>query len=282
MAQALSTHDHARDSANLHYVYPVLSRRAGGLSIGINFNTNNACNWRCVYCQVPDLQRGAAPDLDFDLLERELRGFLHDVQHGDFYQRFQVPPEQRAIKDIAISGNGEPTSVKQFDQALRLIGDVALQCGVLPAANWVLISNGSLVQQPQVQAGLRVLAAWGGEMWFKVDSATEAGRQLINNTVLSDARLLQALRSAAELCTVKIQTCAFQFQQAGSAEERAAYLQWLAQIRDSVPSIREILLYDIARPSLQPEASQLKPMPNQALQDWLAAMQALGFTARIY
>ena len=75
----LSTTDHSRDSAGLRYVYPVVSRRAGGVSIGINLNTNNACNWRCIYCQVPDLVRGTAPPVDLALLEKELSDFLHDL-----------------------------------------------------------------------------------------------------------------------------------------------------------------------------------------------------------
>ena len=48
----LTTTDHDRGSAGLTYVYPVISRRSGGLSIGINLNPNNACNWRCIYCQL--------------------------------------------------------------------------------------------------------------------------------------------------------------------------------------------------------------------------------------
>ena len=57
----LTTQDHDRRAAGMTYVYPVLSRRAGGLSVGINLNPNDACNWRCVYCQVPGLVRGKAP-----------------------------------------------------------------------------------------------------------------------------------------------------------------------------------------------------------------------------
>ncbi|MDD1610210.1 MAG: radical SAM protein, partial [Methylococcaceae bacterium] len=72
----LITNNHSRDIVGLKYIYPVLSRRAGGLSIGVNFNTNNACNWRCIYCQVPDLTVGSAPKMDFQLLEDELRFFL--------------------------------------------------------------------------------------------------------------------------------------------------------------------------------------------------------------
>ena len=83
--------DHSRDIAGLTYVYPVVSRRAGGVSIGINLNPNNACNWRCVYCQVPDLKRGSAPQLDLVKLEAELRTFLHEIVHGDFMQTHVIP-----------------------------------------------------------------------------------------------------------------------------------------------------------------------------------------------
>ena len=68
----LTSSDHGRDAAGFTYVYPVLSRRAGGVSVGINLNPNNACNWRCVYCQVPDLVRGKAPPADLPQLRREL------------------------------------------------------------------------------------------------------------------------------------------------------------------------------------------------------------------
>ncbi|HNA69478.1 MAG TPA: radical SAM protein, partial [Nitrosomonas sp.] len=74
------------------YVYPVISRRSGGVSIGINLNPNNACNWRCIYCQVPNLTRGSAPKIDLPLLEQELRIFLRELLEGDFMSR-QVPPE---------------------------------------------------------------------------------------------------------------------------------------------------------------------------------------------
>ena len=191
----------------MKYVYPVLSRRAGGLSIGINFNTNNACNWRCIYCQVPDLKIGAAPDLDFQLLEDELRFFLDDVLNGDFYQRFQVDEDKRVIKDIAISGNGEPTSLKDFDKAVALIGKIATEVGVLPQSNFVLITNGSLVRQSRVQDGLRKLKEYGGEVWFKLDSATEEGRALINNAGQSFKAGVENLLLSAKLCPTKLQIC---------------------------------------------------------------------------
>src|SRR4030065_2010263 len=90
----LTVTDHDRDAAHRTYVYPVVSRRAGGVSIGINLNPNNACNWRCIYCQVPDLKRGSAPRIDLNKLEIELRSFLHELVDGDFMQK-HLPPEDR-------------------------------------------------------------------------------------------------------------------------------------------------------------------------------------------
>jgi wyosine [tRNA(Phe)-imidazoG37] synthetase (radical SAM superfamily) len=89
--------------SGLTYIYPVVSRRAGGVSIGINLNVNNACNWRCVYCQVPNLKRGTPDKIDLALLEQELRGFLNQLLHGDFMERY-VAEGDRHLKDIAFSG----------------------------------------------------------------------------------------------------------------------------------------------------------------------------------
>ena len=119
-AQPLSVTDHRRDSAGLTYVYPVVSRRAGGVSVGINLNPNNACNWACVYCQVPDLTRGGPPPIDLAQLERELDAMLTDLLQGDFMLR-AVPPEARRLMDIAFSGNGEPTSAPEFPAAVEAV-----------------------------------------------------------------------------------------------------------------------------------------------------------------
>ncbi len=257
MSQALSITDHRRDIAGLKYVYPVLSRRAGGLSIGINFNTNNACNWRCVYCQVPDLKRGAAPSLDFALLEAELRFFIDFVQHGDFFDQFNVPKAQQSIKDIALSGNGEPTSLEGFDQAVQLIGDIAVEKGVFPGSRFVLISNGSLIQQQKVQQGLRTLNVFGGEVWFKLDRATDSARKTINNCVESRAKILEKIQCAASLCHTKIQTCLFDYAKAPWSEsEQGSYIEMLTEIK-VVANVNEVMLYSLARPSQQPEVDQL-------------------------
>jgi wyosine [tRNA(Phe)-imidazoG37] synthetase (radical SAM superfamily) len=282
MSQSLSTTNHSRDIAGLKYIYPVMSRRAGGLSIGINFNTNNACNWRCIYCQVPDLQRGSAPAMDFELLAQELRFFLDQVLHGNFFDQYAVSSEHRLIKDIAISGNGEPTSLPDFDKAVALIGKIATQAGVFPAAHFVLISNGSLMHQVSTQAGLQALAGFGGEVWFKLDSGSEAGRKLINNSVQSQSRLLANLKIASQLCPTKLQTCMLSFRkQLWIGSEKQAYLQLLDQIKKQDIAIEKIMLYGIARQSFQPEAAELKKMDLNEMQDFAADIKAMGFDVSV-
>src|SRR5574343_1810541 len=125
----LTIEDHSRDSAGLLYVYPVVSRRAGGVSIGINLNPNNACNWACVYCQVENLSRGGPPPIDLARLECELVGFLDSALHGDFMTR-QVPMEARRLVDVAFSGNGEPTSAAEFDEAVACVVRVLERYGL--------------------------------------------------------------------------------------------------------------------------------------------------------
>jgi wyosine [tRNA(Phe)-imidazoG37] synthetase (radical SAM superfamily) len=282
MTSKLTTTNHCSDIVGLKYVYPVISRRMGGLSIGINFNTNNACNWRCIYCQVTDLKIGAAPDMDFKLLEDELRFFLDDVLKGDFYERFQVDEDKRSIKDIAIAGNGEPTSLKEFARAVELIGKVATEVGVFPRSNYVLITNGSLVHQPRVQSGLKILSAYGGEVWFKFDSASEEGRALVNNTAQSCLASVNNLMISSKLCTTKLQTCIFDYDDQGFSEkEKRTYLDLLKDIKNRGCNLQAILLYTIARPSQQPEAIRLKPISVEILNNLAADIRFLGFDVSV-
>lgn len=281
MTQKLTTNDHSRDSVGLKYVYPAMSRRSGGLSIGINFNSNSACNWRCIYCQVPDLMRGTAPEMDFQLLNQELRLFLTDVLQGDFYQRFEIPQELRVIKDIAISGNGEPTSLVGFEKAITLIGDIATELGVLPAANFVLITNGSLMHQTKVQSGLKRLNHYNGQVWFKLDSATEEGRKQINNTGQSAQKALAGIIACAQQCRTKLQTCVLNYQGQGLIEsEKNAYLDLLKQIKNRT-NIAEIMLYTIARPSFQPEAVDIAKLDAQIMNDFANEIRGMGYKVSV-
>jgi len=47
----LTVRDHRRELDENRYVYAVLSRRSGGVSIGINLNPDKVCNFDCIYCR---------------------------------------------------------------------------------------------------------------------------------------------------------------------------------------------------------------------------------------
>lgn len=273
----LTVTNHNRNLTGLTYVYPVLSRRAGGLSIGINFNTNNACNWRCIYCQVPELKNGAAPEIDLNLLASELRFFLNSVLHGHFYDEMEVEATQRTIKDIAIAGNGEPTSLKNFDVAVNVIGEIANEFGIFPQSHFVLITNGSLIHRQSVQKGLKILSEYDGEIWFKMDSATPEGRAKFNHSAQSNESVLKHLRIASELCPTKIQICLVDYKQQGLAQtEKAGFIDFLKQVR-SQTTIENMTLYTLARPSKQPEAIDLHVMPLDVMADLADDIRLLGF-----
>lgn len=266
----LTTDDHRRDSAGLRYVYPVVSRRAGGVSIGINVNVNNACNWACLYCQVDNLVRGGPPPLDLDLLENELATFLKDALHGDFMQR-QVPESARRLMDVAFSGNGEPTSAPEFAMAVDRVGDVLGRVGLLGTLVLRLITNGSLMHRPEVAAGVRRIGELGGEVWFKLDRAEAAAIAEINGVPLTPEKMAGNLARCAALAPTWVQTCWFALDgQAPDVAARAAYCDLLAPLAGCLAGVH---LYGLARPSQQPAAPRLARLPDEDLAAFAGEIQ---------
>jgi wyosine [tRNA(Phe)-imidazoG37] synthetase (radical SAM superfamily) len=273
--------DHDRDNAGMAYVYPVVSRRAGGVSVGVNLNPNNACNWACVYCQVPDLTRGTAPDTDLGQLEAELRSMLEAILHGDFMQT-HVPDGARRLNDVALSGNGEPTSARAFPEVIDLIGRVLADFGLLDTIKLVLITNGSLIDRPRVRDGLARMAKLNGEVWFKFDSATTAGMRAINQTRIAPEKQFERLRIAANLCPTWLQTCVFARDGQPPVEaEQTAYLAALARIRAQRIPVQGVLLYGLARPSRQPQAGHLSALPAAWLETYAERIRAAGLAVRV-
>jgi len=266
----LTTSDHRRDSAGLTYVYPVVSRRAGGVSLGINLNINNACNWACVYCQVEGLTRGGPPPVDLARLRVELEQMLDAICAGDFLRQ-QVAEEARRLVDVAFSGNGEPTSAAEFAGAVELVRDALEARGLLPAVKIRLITNGSLLHRPAVQRGVELIGEAGGEVWFKLDRAGEAATRAVNGVPQSAQPVLRRLRACIALAPTWVQTCWFGIDGAApSVEERAAYCDLLGEVADGVAGVH---LYGLARPSMQPQAGRLLRLPQAALAEFAEEIQ---------
>ena len=277
----LNVTNHDRDSADLRYVYPVVSRRSGGVSVGINLNTNNACNWRCIYCQVPGLKRGSAPAIDLSILEKELRGFLNELLHGDFMLN-RVPEGLQRINDIALSGNGEPTSAGEFVQVIALIARVRGELALPDAVKTLLITNGSLLYRNSVQQGLRDMAKLNGEVWFKLDRASEAGMERINDIHMSLNKVRDNLIAAIACCPTWLQTCWFALDgEPPSRQDEDDYIEFVAALLRDGHQPQGVLLYSLARPSLQAEAPRLSALPAEHLQAFADRISKLGLAVKV-
>jgi wyosine [tRNA(Phe)-imidazoG37] synthetase (radical SAM superfamily) len=274
----LTVSDHTRDSSGMTYVYPVVSRRAGGVSVGINLNPNNACNWRCMYCQVPNLRRGGPPPIDLDRLAVELDRMLDDIVSGDFMSH-RVPEDQRRLIDIAFSGNGEPTSAAEFSGAVELAAAALARRGLASAVKLRLITNGSLLDRRQVRAGIARLGELGGEVWFKVDAATSAAVARINGVRMKMASVERRLRLCAGLCPTWVQTCLFELDRAPpAAGEIDALVAFLSACRQC---LRGVFLYGLARPSAQAEAPRLGPVAPEWMDAVARRLRAAGLAVEI-
>ena len=247
--------DHNRDVTGMTYIYPVVSRRAQGVSVGINLNVNNACNWRCIYCQVPNLTRGGPPAIELAQLKQELNSMMQALLHGDFMQRY-VAESDRRLMDIAFSGNGEPTTCKQFGEVLDIVAEVMQQYDLIQQDVKVrLITNGSQMDKLEVQAWMKKLAQINGEVWFKIDAGNRAGFARINDIQMTPEAHIKRLKTCAALCPTLVQTCMFALD--GIAPSEADIADYLALIKQVSSEIKGVHLYSVARPSYQPEAPRL-------------------------
>lgn len=261
--QYLNIHDHSRELSGLKYIYSVISRRAGGLSIGVNLNVNNACNWQCIYCEIPNLTRGSPPPIDLDVLEDELRFFLHEIIHGDYMEK-NVAIDDRHLKDIAFSGNGEPTSAEEFPKIILIVKKVLEEFNLLHKIKLRLITNGSLMHQPAVIKSVGMLKEMNGEVWFKVDAATEENIQTINQVNLKRHQILERLKNCATACPTFIQTCVFTIDGKNPSEKDIeAYVQLMNEIKSDIEGVH---IYGLARPSLQPQAKRLGRISKEFLE----------------
>jgi wyosine [tRNA(Phe)-imidazoG37] synthetase (radical SAM superfamily) len=277
----LSTRDHSRASSGWTYVYSVISRRAGGISIGINLNPNRACNWRCVYCQVPGLVRGAGPRIDLEQLERELEQELLRVRDPRWLAEHGAAGQP--LVDLAFSGDGEPTSSPDFAAAVERVAALRRRAGLAGHVGWVLITNGSLCDRPGVWRALARMGEQGGQAWFKFDGASQAVLRRMNSTRTSVLRVRERLMACARALPTWIQTMFLDFEGPSlDGPERARYCEFLSEVLGQGTRLEGVLLYGLARESHQPEAPLLAALPAEELERFAREIRArTGLTVRV-
>lgn len=260
--------DHSRNWQDFLYVYPVVSRRSGGLSIGVNLNPDKRCNFDCVYCEVDRRTPPRATVLDLGVVRTELTAMVRSALSGDLakHPKFAETGDlTRRIRDIAFSGDGEPTMVPNFADCIRVAADVRQSEG-LADTKLVLITDAAGLDKVDVKRGLGILDTNNGEIWAKLDAGTEDYYRLVNRSHVRFDRILANLLMTAKARPIAIQTLFLKVRGEGmSAAELKAYCGRLRDLVSGGGQIREVQAYTIARPTPEVWATRLEPAELNAV-----------------
>ena len=266
----LSVGRHPRAYRENHYVYPVLSRRARGVSIGINLNPDKICNWDCVYCQVDRTTPPAVREVDEARLYDELRAMLAEAQSGRLFERPEfrdLPAGLRAVRDITYAGDGEPPSYPNFAGVVRETIRIKREAG-LDDLKIILLTNATLLDRPKVQEAMRLMDEDAGEFWLKLDAGTEAYYRLVDRTTIPYAKVLKNVLEAARVRPIVLQSLFMKIRGQGPpAAEIASYCDRVREILEGGGRLKGIQVYTVARP---PAESYVTPLEDDEV-DALAA-----------
>jgi wyosine [tRNA(Phe)-imidazoG37] synthetase (radical SAM superfamily) len=253
------------------FVYPVLSRRSGGISLGVNLNPDKICNFDCIYCQVDRTRQSETRFVDIGALLDELGRSLEFVTSGRIYEtdKFLATPEHlRRLNDIAFSGDGEPTTYTNFDEIIAACAELKRQKG-LEDVKLVLITNASMFHRPHVERGLAILDANNGEIWAKLEAGTEEYFKLVERTPIPFARILDNITAAAKVRPIVIQALFMRIAgQSPAATELSAFCDRLNEIIAAGGSINLVQIYTVAR---RPAEDFVSPL-NDAEVDSIVAL----------
>ncbi|NUQ77844.1 MAG: radical SAM protein [Polyangiaceae bacterium] len=261
---------HPRTFESNRYVYPVVSRRSGGISIGVNLNLDKVCNFDCVYCQVDRTELGTREFVETDRLATELDAAVRLITSGAIFEtpKFQhTPAAFRRLNDIAFSGDGEPTTYRNFDEIVAASAEVRRRHG-LGDVKLVLITNASMFHRERVRRALELLDANNGEIWAKLDAGTEEYYRRIIRTVIPFERILDNLREAASVRPIVIQSLFMRVAgEPPSLEEQHAYCDRLSEIVAGGGRIKLVQVHTVARPPAESWVASLTNAEADALAD---------------
>ncbi len=255
---------HMRSFEDNRFVYAVVSRRSGGVSIGVNVNPDKYCNFDCVYCQVDRTVPGATVlrKLDLPQLREELEEMVELAVGGGLFEAPQfctTPLEYRRLNDIALSGDGEPTVSPIFGEVVQICADVRAAHG-LDGVKLVLITNATMLRHPRVAAALEIFDANNGEIWGKLDAGTEDYYQRVDRTEVKLAEVIENLIATARKRPIVIQSLFMRLDGAGPPPaEHAAYCDRLNEIVAAGCRIKLVQIHTIAR---RPAESFATPLEN--------------------
>ncbi|HEX3135417.1 MAG TPA: radical SAM protein [Planctomycetota bacterium] len=272
---------HSRSWRDNRFVYPVISRRSKGLSIGVNLNPDQACNFDCVYCSVDRTEKPTVRSVDLARVRAELNQLLELAVSGALWNEppfDRTPPELRRLNDVAFSGDGEPTSYPGFGEACRLAVEL-IRWHNAPA-KVVVITNATLLDRPEVQEALSFLDTVPSQIWAKLDAGTEDYYRLIERTKVPLKRVLDNLLLTAKARPIVIQSMFLRYR--GDAPSAAEIDAYLGRLRDLIAGgcrISLVQVYTVARSTAEAEATPLNKLEIDAI---VAQVRALSIPAEAY
>lgn len=274
--------DHSRMWKDNTWVYPVISRRAGGLSVGINLNPDHKCSFSCAYCQSGPQDGHPSVPVDIKGVERELRQFLAFYESGEFARcEFfgNVPADKKIIRDVCLSGDGESTIVKEFPEVCKMMREIQKEFQIKYSSNGTetsgdnglgsfklrLITNASRLGNDAVEDALESLLESDGEIWAKLDAGTEPWYKKMNRSAVKFETILNNLEKVIKRSPICIQTMQCSLQgEAPSDEEVESYIQNLKRIYKSCPqNFVEVQLYTVIRQTM---IDDVLPLPKEFLE----------------
>jgi wyosine [tRNA(Phe)-imidazoG37] synthetase (radical SAM superfamily) len=272
----LSFRDHRRELGENRYVYAVVSRRARGLSIGVNLNPDKACNFDCPYCQVDRTTPGGPARVDVAALAGELETLLERAR-GDLWSSppfDSVEPGLRRVADVAFAGDGEPTTPPEFPAAAREAR--ALRERLAPGVPLRLLTNATLFHKEKVRAALAAF----DELWCKLDAGTPEYFAVVDGTRLPFAKVLANLRDVARERKLVIQSLFMTLAGVGPGDaEIEAYTARLREILAAGGRIDHVQVYTVAR---RPADARVGALERARLDQIAARVRALGIPAEVY
>jgi wyosine [tRNA(Phe)-imidazoG37] synthetase (radical SAM superfamily) len=253
--------DHRRVWDEFYYVYPVISRRSQGVSIGINLNPDKVCNFDCIYCEVDRKTVPRIRQVNLEILTNELRSMIEIWKTGALFDRepFSSTPEKwRRLNDIAFSGDGEPTTCPVFAEAVQIAFD--LRNELTPKeTKLVLITDSACLDRPNVKKGLELFKKGAYSIWAKLDAGTEAYYKTVNRTAIPYARILKNITETSKWLPLTVQSLFLRVHgEPPNDGEISVYCDRLEEILKSGGKILSLQLYTVARPTPEPWATPLK------------------------
>lgn len=265
----LNFQDHSRKLGENRYIYAVVSRRAGGLSIGVNLNPDKVCNFDCPYCQVDRSIPGGPAEIDLRRLEEELDHLLQ-LATGDLWSIAPfdtAAPAHRRVSDIAFAGDGEPTSPPEFSDAAFLVKSLRDRHQLKVPLR--LLTNATLLGRERVRPGLEAF----DEIWCKLDAGTEAYFQQVDGTKIPFSLVLRNLRELALRRPIVLQCMFLRFRGTGpTTEEQQAWAQRIQEILQDGGQIAEVQVYSVAR---KPSDPSVEPLSRPELEAIGARLQGV-------